>query len=158
MLIVGTAGAVDPALRAGEVIIPARVIDAVTGQQLSPTLAGDSAGTLYTTAGLVESPAQKARLRRELDVEAIDMETAAMADVCEKQGVAWLCVRAILDTADDCLPAALLNLTRPDGRANIAAAGLYAVARPWRVPLLLRLAGRTHRGMAAVAEQLVTLL
>ena len=58
-LIVGTAGAADPALRSGELIIPALVMDAVTDRRLTPTLPADSAGTLYTAAALVDSPAAK---------------------------------------------------------------------------------------------------
>ena len=158
VLIVGTAGAADPALRSGQVLIPAIVLDEATGQRLAPTLETDTAGTLCTAAGLVGSPAQKLRLFRELGATAVDMETAAMAEVCDQHGVPWLCVRCVLDAADECLPDWLLRLTHPDGRANLPAAARCMILRPWRTALLLSLAVRTRRGMSAVAEQLRTLL
>jgi adenosylhomocysteine nucleosidase len=131
------------------------VVDAATDQRLVPTLDAPMHGTLVTMDRIVASPADKSRLYHEQQVTAVDMETAGIAQVCAGNSVPWLCVRAVLDRADQVLPGALVGLTRADGRASFPAAVLYALTRPWRVPLLLGLPRRVRAAMQAATEQLV---
>ncbi|MGH8978976.1 MAG: hypothetical protein ACRDV7_12935, partial [Acidimicrobiia bacterium] len=82
-----------------------------------------------------------------------DMETAAVAAVCERQGCAWSAVRAISDMANDHLIGeAVLNLARPDGSANIPAVLKFAVTHPTNLKHLAKL-GRDSQVAAKTAAE-----
>ncbi len=68
------------------------------------------------------------------------METAAIAKVCEERGVPWSVVRAISDRASDgSVDAAIVGLTRPDGRPDFLATARYLIRHADAVPRLVRL-------------------
>ena len=71
---------------------------------------------------------------------AIDMETAAIARVCEDQGCRWSVFRGISDDAfDPSVDEAILGLTRPDGSPDLGAVTRFVAGNPLRVRLLARL-------------------
>ena len=73
-------------------------------------------------------------------VIALDMETAAVAAVCERHGCTWSVVRAISDMANDHpIGDAVMNLARPDGSANIPGVLKYAVTHPGKMKQLAKL-------------------
>lgn len=158
LLITGTAGATSPSLPAGHILIPGVVIDDKTGRTFRPTMPVDSAGTLLSAGAIVTTPHEKARLYAAHGADAVDMETASVAAVCDRHGVPWAAVRAILDPADAALPADLTRLTRPDGRTNVPAAIAYILRHPGRLPLLVRLGRDTVRVMTTAAERIAALL
>ncbi|HSH42502.1 MAG TPA: hypothetical protein VK973_10310, partial [Arenicellales bacterium] len=112
----GTAGALSPRLRAGELVVPARVVSG-DGRALS-TDAGCRAGLLRSLRGrpavhggaLLESrsvlaaPADKQRAGRDHAADAVDMESHRIGDACAALGMPFLVVRAIVDELDDRLP------------------------------------------------------
>ena len=64
-------------------------------------------------------------------VIALDMETAAVAAVCEKHGCAWSVVRSISDMANDHpIGDDVMNLARPDGTANVPGVAQVRVDAP----------------------------
>lgn len=69
---------------------------------------------------------------------AVDMETAAVAGVCERRGVKWSTVRSISDLVG-VTPGDVIGLANPDGSPNVGASIRYVVTRPWRIPRLARL-------------------
>jgi hypothetical protein len=84
--------------------------------------------------------AEVARLEDQ-GVIAVDMETAAIAAVCERRRCPWSVFRAISDRADDgSTDAALFGLAGPDGEANLPAVLRFVFTNPNRVPQLVRLA------------------
>jgi len=141
VVVVGVAGGVDPALGIGDVVVPERVVDHANGREHRPAPLGHATprGTIMTTDELFTAPDVHAQLAAE-GVVALDMETAAVAAVCERRGCPWSVFRAISDrNADQLVDEAILGLSRPDGRANLAALARYLLPRPWRARRLARL-------------------
>lgn len=156
--VIGFAGGTNPRLRPGSLLIPAEVIDAATGQRHRPTLPCDAAeGVLWTADRMVSGLDEKADLFERRGVDAVDMETAELAAVCEQRGVAWLAIRAISDAAEQTLPAFVARLNRADGRADVWAAARCVLTDPRRVGALLRLARQSGAAARALSERFVTL-
>jgi len=156
VVVVGVAGAVAPEVAVGGLVVPARVLDLASGAEHVPAPFARAAprGTLATSAGFVTDAAEIARLAAR-GVVALDMETAAVAAVCERRGCAWSVVRAASDRAGD--PAVgpeIVALLGEDGRPRVGAAAAYLARAPGRVRVLVRLArdaGRAARAAAAAA-------
>lgn len=72
-------------------------------------------GLLVTSRQLVSDPASKTELSLRSGACAVDMETAGMVEVAHEVGLPWVAVRAIVDSAGECLPAACLTMLREDG-------------------------------------------
>jgi hypothetical protein len=82
---------------------------------------------------------------------AVDMETAAIARVCEARGVPWTAVRAISDLVG-VTPGDVIDLANPDGSPNIGASMRYLVTKPWRIPRLVKLARDSFKAANAAAH------
>jgi adenosylhomocysteine nucleosidase len=138
VIVVGIAGGSDDAAAIGSLVLPAVVVDGASASEHRPTplLVGKSRGALWTADELIVEPAVHADLRSR-GVVALDMETAAVAKVCEERGVAWSVVRAISDRAS--VDAEILGLTHPDGAVNLVAVARFLVRHPGALPLLIRL-------------------
>lgn len=145
VVVTGITGAVDDETPIGTVVHPARVIDHATGREHvhRPVLPVEATGAMWTTDVITtaaELPALRAR-----GVVCLDMETAAVAQVCEARGVPWTVVRAISDRATDgSVDDEVFHLSRQDGRPDAVAVLRYVAHHPGRVPGLLRM-GRGAR-------------
>jgi len=157
----GMAGALDPALRAGDLVLPSAVITPNVApismsagwrdwlaERLAETLAHSRAaqiaichGVLLTSPVAIDTVAAKAAALRTTLAVAVDMESAAVATVAMDRGLPCIAVRAIVDTAADCLPRAVLAASRA-GQVRIASLARELVRSPRDVAPLLRLVGR----------------
>ena len=151
VLVVGIAGGVG-ASRVGDVVRPEVVVDGATGceHQPSPLDAHPASGKLVTSDEFHRTPEQLARMVDD-GVVAVDMETAAVAAVCDARGRPWSVVRAISDLVSDYADDAVLGLAHPDGSPNVPAALRFVLTHPWRVPQLVRLARDAKRACDAAA-------
>jgi adenosylhomocysteine nucleosidase len=150
VLVIGIAGGIGSSVALGDLIVPELVVDLASGSEHRPARLGDvpSRGTLATAAEVLEDPAA-IRALEERGVVAIDMETAAIASVCEARGCPWSVFRAISDRAGDgSVDPAVLDLAGPDGGPDLPALARFLLLQPWRIPELVRLA----RGMRRAAE------
>jgi adenosylhomocysteine nucleosidase len=153
-LMVGIAGGVDPALTIGQLVMPVAVVDAVTGDEHRPssTHGWTPRGKLMTTDELLNDP-DDLRALLDRDVIALDMETAAVAAVCEARGCDWSVFRAISDRAGDPrTDAAVVGLAKPDGSADLAAVARYVGRRPWKIPHLATLGRGMNRATHTAAR------
>jgi adenosylhomocysteine nucleosidase len=153
VIVVGIAGGVDHRVEIGDVIVPEVVIDRATGGAYSPSAIGDIAprGTLSCGDELIIDAAVLAEMA-EQGVVAVDMETAAVAAVCERAECPWSVFRGISDYAGDGLvDDALFALTLPDGTADPDALARYLKANPERAPVLARLAHDMNLATEAAA-------
>ncbi len=123
ILVFGYAGAMEPDMRVGDLFAVRRVIsigqNAATGtlldrmeydgqweladidlteKQRNQTI---HRGDLITSPWIIGTPEQKRILRERFGAGAVDMETAAFAQVAATAGIPCRAVRAITDTADD---------------------------------------------------------
>jgi adenosylhomocysteine nucleosidase len=150
VLVVGIAGGIGSSVAIGDLIVPECVLDLASGSVHRPARLGGvpPRGTLATAGEVLEDPAA-IRALEQRGVVAIDMETAAIAAVCEARGCPWSVFRAISDRAGDgSVDPAVLHLAGPDGGPNLPALARFLLRQPWRVPELVRLA----RGARLAAE------
>jgi adenosylhomocysteine nucleosidase len=144
LVVVGIAGGIDDRLAIGDVIRPRIVIDGATGAEYRPHPMGERSdtpddGALHTSDRFIVDPRQVAALRAR-GVIAMDMETAAIAAVCEERGCPWSVVRAISDRSTDGMAdEAVFELAHPDGSPNLRAVARFVARHPGRIPQLARL-------------------
>ncbi len=161
LLSFGVAGGLDPALAAGALVVPARVV-AADGQwrahpPLVAALGGPTASAVWAESRPVASAVEKSALLAASGAVAVDIESGAVARVAARAGLKFAVLRAICDPAQRNLPRAALVATREDG--GVAAGPLAAalLARPWEIAGLLLLAremGAAKRALAARAREL----
>lgn len=162
VVVVGIAGAVGATHGVGQAIAPVSVVDAATGRAFAPHPLGELvglAGTLVTGDELIRDAARLADLEAD-GVVALDMETAAVAEVCEERGVPWSVARAISDVAGDEAVGATVEggLARPDGSPDLAAAARFMARSPSRIGALARLARQAQAAARAAADEAVQLI
>jgi adenosylhomocysteine nucleosidase len=161
----GVCGGLDPALRAGDLVLPDSVISEaglrlpVTGTVAQRAAAAGSApaqaGVMATSSRIVATPEDKAALRAATGAVAVDMESAAILEAAAAHGCSSLVVRAVSDDARDTLPEELMRLVGADGR--IRGGGVLALARPRVLGRALQLRRSTRRALASVAGSLARL-
>jgi adenosylhomocysteine nucleosidase len=138
------------------------VIDRRTGRSYGPPASGDvePRGVISCGDDLITDPATLAEMGAD-GVVAVDMETAAVAAVCEGAGVPWSAYRSISDYAGEGLvDDELFAMTTPDGGADPDALSRYLAAHPEKVAVLERLATdmtvATEAAAAAAIASLAT--
>jgi nucleoside phosphorylase len=155
VVVVGITGALENETPIGTLVNPELVVNESTGASFRPTplLDGTQRGTMWTTDRLITDPETLAELRAK-GVVSLDMETAAVAEVCEAAGVPWSVVRAISDRASDgSVDEEVFAMGNQDGTPNPRAVARYVLRHPARLPGLLRLGrgARLARETAATA-------
>jgi len=150
---VGFAGALDPRLKAGDVVQPAQVIDASDG---SRTDLSEGKGVLVTF-GSVASPPQKAQLRDSYGAQVVDMEAAAVGRAAQASGVKFAAVKAISDEFDFTFPE-IERFVDSQGRFQQGRFARFAVVRPWLWRKVNRLAQSSNRAVTGLNDWLITSL
>jgi adenosylhomocysteine nucleosidase len=154
LIVAGIAGGIGPTVGIGDLVVPNLVLDLVTNAEFQPAPLGRTAprGTLVTSDELLMDQGEIARLERQ-GVIAIDMETAAIAAVCEARHCPWSVFRAVSDRADDgSTDQAILGLAGPEGAPDFVALARFIIRTPWRIPELGRLRRGTRLATGAVAS------
>lgn len=178
LIMAGVAGALDPDLAVGEVLVADWV--AVEALGVAPLVSTLGATVAFATVRrrmilsldrVVVSARDKRALRAlRFPVDesgqtatprtdegfcspaAVDMETAAVARLCNSRGVDWGAVRAISDTASESLPLDFNALRMADGDLPLARVAAAALRRPSSIPGLLRLGRNTSVAATALAN------
>jgi nucleoside phosphorylase len=148
----GFAGALDGALRVGDIIRPHTVINA--GDASKAIIAGGD-GVLVSFEA-VASPAQKSKLHESFGAQAVDMEAAAVARSAEARGKEFTAVKAVSDESDFEFPA-LERFVDPDGRFSELRFAGYTAIRPWLWARVIRLGRNSNRASRALCMSLRTL-
>jgi adenosylhomocysteine nucleosidase len=154
VLVVGITGALESETPIGTLVWPEIVLNSETGREFRPTPLGDRAphGTMWTTNGLTTNPDDLARLRAE-GVVSLDMETAAIAEVCGARGIPWSVFRCISDRANDgSVDEEVFHLSNQDGTPNPAAIEKYFAEHPERLPLMAEMAENAALATRTAAE------
>jgi adenosylhomocysteine nucleosidase len=153
---IGVAGGVGPSVRVRQLVVPEIVIDAATGKEYRPAPLPHhpARGKLRTSDVFETDPSSLAQWIR-AGVVALDMETSAIAEVCERRGVAWSVARGLSDHVTDApVDPQVLGLAHADGSGNPAAVARYLIARPWRVVGLARMARNSTAAARASVQAL----
>jgi adenosylhomocysteine nucleosidase len=140
----GLAGALDPALRPGALIVPSAVLagDArhATDPALSRILGGMSADTLHGADAIVTDAAAKRALWQQTGAAAVDLESGAVARVAAERGIPFAVLRAICDPAHRTLPPAVQASLDEGGGIALWRVFAALAANPAQLPLLIALA------------------
>ncbi len=154
VFVVGIAGSVDRSLGMGELIMPERVVERATGREHRPTIVGTHRphGTLSCGDDLITDVTTLDAMASE-GIVAVDMETAAVATLCEDAGRPWSVFRAISDYAGSgFLDEALLALISSDGTMEQEAVAQFLAENPERVDALTQFGKDSERATEAAAE------
>lgn len=149
VLVAGVAGAVQPDLEVGDLLVPDAVVDGRSGATLRPHREVPVGGRPPPGRGGVLATVARFGDPVPPGAVAVDMETAAVAAVCDAAGVPWDVRRTVSDARGDVAPE-VAGLVSPGGGVDGLALARLLVRRPAEVATLLRLAGRTRLAMRAL--------
>jgi adenosylhomocysteine nucleosidase len=154
VVVVGITGAVENETPIGTLILPEVVVNGATGAEYRPVPLGDgmAAGTMWTTDTLITDLDEIAGLRAR-GVVSLDMETAAIAALCEQRGIPWSVFRVISDRATDgSIDEEVFHLSNLDGTPNNEAIERYFAEHPERLEAMTRLAEGALLATEAAAD------
>jgi adenosylhomocysteine nucleosidase len=143
LFVVGIAGAGMSDAPIGALVMPEVVIHGPTGREHRPARLGDHelGGHMWTSDELIDDLDELAAMHDERGVVALDMETAAIAHVCETRGVPWSVFRAISDRSSEGLvDAEVFQLSNLDNTPNHEAIAAYFERHPEAVEKLQKMA------------------
>ncbi len=147
----GSAGGITPALSTGALLLPFTVRSAA-GQSFAASPAWHQrlhaqlskampvhTGDLLEVSQVVTTPQEKQRLFQSTGALAIDMESAAIAQVAAQRGLAFAALRVVLDSAQHTLPQAVLVAVDTAGHLQLGALLRALLLRPQDLARLLQL-------------------
>ena len=149
MLSAGFAGALDPALKVGEIFSPRRIIDAKDGSSVEmPTGYG-----VMVSTDVVAGAEQKLKLSESYGAQAVDMEAASVARGAQARGVRFMAIKSISDEKDFAMPPMELFV---DGNGQFRTLRFLAFAsvRPQLWVRVLQLANNSAKASRALSAEL----
>src|SRR5882724_4825240 len=149
ILSVGFVGALDPALKVGEVFEPRTVINAGDGAR---TDTGCGQGTLVSFSR-VAGREQKKKLREAYSAAAVDMEAGAVAQGAQLRGISFGALKVVSDEAGFVMPP-VEDFISADGSFRRACFGLHVAVRPWLWGAKIALARNSARATKALCAAL----
>lgn len=165
LLSFGLAGALDPQLRAGAVVVPQTVVDGAGGlhsaygpwrERLAAQAAGVAdargvaGGSLLSVTQPLATVESKSQARIKSGAAAVDMESFAIAEVAARMGVKFAVVRVVIDGADDALPPSVIQATGADGEVSLPRLVAALVRAPRELPRLMPLSRRYRAALRAL--------
>jgi nucleoside phosphorylase len=157
VFVVGIAGANDPELQIGEVVIPTSVVDERDGVFRYPENLSDlqSSGLLYSTDQLAYSEEYVAMLN-DRKVSLVDMESGAIAAVCERNNCPFTVIRAVSDRVDKHAENFdVFHLANDDGSPRYLAAIRYILRKPWKIAYLISMGLGAKKAIDASSAELL---
>jgi len=140
MISAGFAGSLNPAFARNDLVLPDELIDGQSFRQAVSKPPGLAArrphhtGRLLTVNQAVTSRQERDELRQIYAADSVDMETAAVAALCQEKAVRFLSIRVISDDAHAELPREVATMLHRSGSYRVGAA-LRAV---WQRPSSLK--------------------
>lgn len=146
----GCAGALAPHLKAGDLIIPKLIqtqsntllkTDSLLHKNITQALTEQVyfEDTLLESPCIVSSATEKSVLFNKGSAIAVDMESAAAAQVCQKENIPFLAIRTIVDPANFNLPTAINHSIDSEGKLNLTKLIFYILCHPKEISGLIQL-------------------
>jgi nucleoside phosphorylase len=154
VVVVGITGAVENETPIGTLVVPEVVVNSATGAEFRPAPLGGAEphGKMWTTDVLLTDLDHIAALRAD-GVVSLDMETASIAEVCERRGIPWSVFRVISDRATDgSVDEEVFGMSKQDGTPDARAVARYFLRHPARIPAMARLAKGSKLATNAAAD------
>lgn len=165
----GFCGGLNDSVKRLDLVVAERIVSQ-SGEELAVDLepirsapllsrAGVHVGRIVTADAIVRSPREKRALGQQFDALAVDLESAAVAEVCARRNVRFLAVRVVSDAVDDRLPREVERLARQKSRAARLGAALGAILdRPDAAKELYRLKQNALAASDRLAKGLASLI
>lgn len=154
VIVFGITGAVENETPIGTLILPEVVVNSATGSEHRPAPLGSGTphGKMWTTDELNTDLDVVAALRAD-GVVSLDMETAAIAQSCERRAIPWSVFRVISDRATDgSVDEEVFKLSNQDGTPNPSAIIRYFLRHPNRIPRMAKLAKGAFKATELAAD------
>lgn len=141
----GLCGALDPALRIGDVVVsPDAPIE---------TRRSCVRGAVHSIEHVAVTAAEKRTLRNQTGAIAVDMESAAIRSRAAEWNLPFFCIRAVSDRAGDMLPLDFNRYRNARGDFSRGGIALAAMARPFTVmPQLIEFDRNCRRAADALGD------
>jgi adenosylhomocysteine nucleosidase len=152
IVLAGVAGGLASELHLGSVVIDGKDVPASVREL------GARPGLIHTSATIVATPQEKARLLAETGCLAVDMETAIVRNFASRRGAAFLSIRAISDTVSEKLDPALLGLVDEAGKVLLTQAIRMILREPAKLKEMLRMRRAMAVAMRALKEVMAALV
>ncbi|MZH02575.1 MAG: hypothetical protein F3745_04030 [Nitrospinae bacterium] len=171
LISIGYAGAVQPDLNVGDLVIADKIIEEKDNGEYSP----DSdwinriryipcpdgvkviVGGLLTVDKVIHDPLSKQELGERFSVKAVEMETSAIAKVALEKNIALLSLRAISDRLDQELLDSS-SFLGSDGEISTLKAGWYVLTHPGIIKNALSLRTQTQIATQSITRFIADLL
>lgn len=147
----GFAGALNPGLSVGTVLFDCEpetgILDAISLSDAQPA-------TFYNVNKVLVSETEKMQLRKERNVDAVDMESKVIREICREFHIPSGTIRVISDAANEELPLNFNNFMTPDLRMDYLKLVLEILKSPRTLIRLLRF----NRSLQLASRNLATVL
>lgn len=163
LVVAGLSGGLHPEYQVGQVLRVTRLLSETPGAEpleCSLTEESDrwSASLVSATQLSISSPllsaADKLQRRQEFAADLVDMESYAIARLARDWNIPYIALRAISDPADQTLPAAVLQFTRPDGQLKWTTPLGHLLKHPHQLPTLLTLSRQSQLALKNLVQHL----
>lgn len=140
----GFGGGLDPSLSLGDVVLPTEVVDPegnLVAIPIRPEMipSGISIGRLLTVDNILRKADEKTAWREKSEAIVVDMESHAVAQLCQQMNLRWVGLRVVTDTSGQELPPEIMTITGPTGAFRLGATLGALWSRPAAVKDLLKL-------------------
>ena len=149
----GYAGALTRTLAPGDLVTPAEIIDAHTGEHFATS---QGSGTLVSTSGVASVNDKRAHAQR-FSAQGIDMEAAAVARVAQAHGREFIALKVISDELGFELPP-MDRFISAEGDFQTARFAFHAALHPSLWPKVRKLARNSQRASLTLCSALEHLI
>jgi adenosylhomocysteine nucleosidase len=140
VLTCGFAGGLNPDLKLGDALF-----DTADEELSSRILAsGAKPARFFCADRIATTVGEKKTLRDQTGADVVEMESAAIQDVCREQGIPCATVRVISDTASEDLPLDFNALAKPDKNLDFGKLFLAIARSPGKIGALVQLQKKTN--------------
>jgi len=145
MISTGLCGALDPALRVGDIVVPPGVAFETQAEYVR--------GAVHSIDHVAVTSFEKRTLRNATGAIAVDMEAAAVERKAAEWNLPFLCIRAVSDRAGDTLPLDFNRYRNGRGDFSRTRIAMAAIARPFTVmPQLIEFDRNCRRAADALGD------
>ena len=159
----GIAGALDPTLNPGDLIVSTAVTN--TNTTIPIEIGWATAliteirktqlpieNTIFSRDSIVVTTAEKAGIAKVHQAVAVDMESHAIAALAQEKGVPFVALRVIADHSGQALPKSAMAGSRPDGTIAVLPVIGAVLTHPWEIADLIRIGRQTARARKTLGD------
>ncbi len=150
---VGLAGALEPGLFVGDIIVGEDSEPDFLEKILSIEGSAGKRGRIHTVDSIAATQQEKANLARETDAMVCDMESARIAKICQSRNIAFAGVRAVSDTKIFDMPVPSEYLAHPEtGKPDVPRLLGALLKKPSKIPAFFQMVRDATRARKALGE------